>query len=310
MVDVVQMIDVNKNIGKKRVLNNINLKISEGIIYGLVGKNGAGKTTLMKLLCGILYPTNGNILLFNSSNLLKGRQEIGSLIEEPALYPNMNSVENLVAHGILISNFNKNDIPNLLEIVGLKGMEEKKIKEYSLGMKQRLAIALALLGKPKLLILDEPMNGLDPVGMKHVRELLLRLNKEYKVSILVSSHIIDELAIIVDVYGVIKEGKLIKELVAGDFEHHSMETIKIQILHHDIDKIFNLLKKGNFGKYHYKGNGYFVFYEFSEEQLRSLLLTLINNEIRILQMTRKENKVEDYIISLLEDNFNEKAANI
>ncbi len=307
MINAVRTIELCKKIKKKEILKNINLTISEGKIYGLVGKNGAGKTTLMKLLCGILYPTSGDILLFNSSDLSKGRDKIGALIDEPALYPNMSGIENLIAHGILTSiDFNQKDIHELIEIVGLKGMERKKIKEYSLGMKQRLAIALTLLGKPKLLILDEPMNGLDPTGIKQIRELLLRINNEYKTSILISSHIIDELAKMVDDYGVIKDGNLIREITVSDFRQTARKTtLEIQVSNHDIEKISNLLNNKNIIEFQCKTNGYFVFDNYSEEKLRSVLQILIDNKISILRMTRNEHEIEDYIISLLEENVDE-----
>lgn len=307
MIDAVRTIELSKKIGKREILRNINLTISEGKIYGLVGENGAGKTTLMKLLCGILYPTNGDIFLFNSSDLSKGREKIGALIDEPALYPNMNSLENLTAQGILTSTeFNKRYIYELIEIVGLNGLEKKKIKEYSMGMKQRLAIALALLGKPKLLILDEPMNGLDPIGIKQIRELLIRINNEYKVSILISSHIIDELAKIVDNYGVIKDGNIIKEIAVSDFKQAARETVEIQVSNHDVEKMLKLLNNKSITEFKCKTNGYFLFHNYSEEKLRNVLRILVDNEINILQMTRNEHEVEDYIISLLEGNADEK----
>ncbi len=164
MINAIETNRLCKSMGKKEIVKSIDFTVPTGKIYGLVGKNGAGKTTLMKLICGIIMPTSGELKLFNSSNLNVERKEIGCLIEQPALYPNMTAAENLAAQGCLLRNFNKNEIPEVLEKVGLSFNEKKKVKSYSMGMKQRLGIALALLGKPRLLVLDEPMNGLDPIG--------------------------------------------------------------------------------------------------------------------------------------------------
>ena len=168
--------DLTKVYSKKVAVNNVNLSIRKGDIYGFIGKNGAGKTTTIKMIAGLAHPTSGEIKLFGSGDLAEGRKKIGTIVESPAIYPYMTARQNIEVQCMMRGVEDKKVVDQLLEIVDLKDAGKKKAQKFSLGMKQRLAIALALVGSPELLLLDEPINGLDPSGIKAVRELILKLN--------------------------------------------------------------------------------------------------------------------------------------
>ena len=201
----------------KYCVNDVSIHIEKGDIYGFIGKNGAGKTTVMRLILGLAKPTRGKIKLFGSDKLNEGRKRIGSLIEAPGLYKNCSAKENMKRFSILYGGTDK-EIDELLSFVGLNNVGNKKVGQFSLGMKQRLGIAVALLGNPEFLVLDEPINGLDPEGIKEIRDLLLKLNSEKGVTIMISSHILDELAKITTVYGIINNGVMVEEIKAKDLQ--------------------------------------------------------------------------------------------
>lgn len=223
---VIETQELTKTYGKKTVLNAVSLHVAKGDIYGFIGKNGAGKTTLMKLLLGMARPSQGSMQLFGTTNLHAGRRRIGALIEAPSFYGNCTAYENLQRFAIL-AHAEKQDLQALLEFVGLGDVGKKKAGKFSLGMKQRLGIAIAMLGDPELLILDEPINGLDPEGIKEIRDLLLRLNREKGVTILVSSHLLDELAKITTRYGIINNGHLVEEITATSLMQRCQQKLQI-----------------------------------------------------------------------------------
>jgi len=193
---VIKARNITKTYGKRKVLDNLCMNIKKGDIYGFVGKNGAGKSTMIRVLAGLVIPNEGEIELFGhteESKIRKERSRIGTLIETPALYLNMTAKENLELIKIQRGIPGTKCIEEVLDLVGLKDIENKKTKNFSLGMKQRLGIAMALLNDPEVLLLDEPINGLDPIGIKELRELLIKLNKERGITVLISSHILSEL---------------------------------------------------------------------------------------------------------------------
>lgn len=208
---VLQTNNLTKMYGKKAAVNGVDLHVKEGDIYGLIGKNGAGKTTLIRMVAGIANPSSGNIRLFESDDLDTQRRKTRVMIENPAVYLNMTARQNLMYYCYLLGIKSKNAIDEMLHLVGLTDTGKKKARNFSLGMKQRLAIAIALMGDPEFLMLDEPMNGLDPTGIKEIRELILKLNQEKHLTILISSHILGELSKIATRYGVINKGQLIEE---------------------------------------------------------------------------------------------------
>lgn len=202
---------ITKRYNNRPAVSDLSMTIHKGDIYGFIGKNGAGKTTLIRMITGLAAPNDGSMLLFGTPDLLKGRAKIGTVIESPALYPGMTARENLTAQCKLQGVKDLSCADSILKLIGLDDTGKKKAKNFSLGMRQRLAIGIALIGNPELLILDEPTNGLDPEGIKEIRELILKLNKDRQITVLISSHILGELSKFATRYGIIHHGKLIEE---------------------------------------------------------------------------------------------------
>ncbi|MGL4453885.1 MAG: ATP-binding cassette domain-containing protein [Sarcina sp.] len=223
---------VTKKFKEQLANNNINMTIKKGDIYGLIGKNGAGKTTIIRMITGLAHKTSGNIELLGKTSerdLEEAREHIGSLIETPAFYQDMSARENLEVSRLVRNIAGKKCIDEALELVGLSNVGKKKFKDFSLGMKQRLGIANALLGNPRFLILDEPINGLDPMGIIEIRELLKKLNKEKDMTILISSHILSELSELATCYGIINNGELIEEISAKELSDKCKKFIELDV---------------------------------------------------------------------------------
>ncbi len=213
---LISVTDLKKSFGKKSILNNINLDIEHGELYGLIGNNGAGKTTLLKMFCNMLKPTAGTITL--NKQAFTSSVSIGALIESPALYFDMTGYQNIKAKALALGvKYSKEDIDKLLQLVGLQDTGKKDVRAYSMGMKQRLGIAMALVGEPDLLILDEPINGLDPQGILEIRNLLEKIHKERNVTMIISSHILDELAKTATRFCVLNKGGIIKNCTKDEF---------------------------------------------------------------------------------------------
>ena len=229
---VLKTYNITKKYGEQLAVDNVNMTIKKGDIYGFIGKNGAGKTTLIRLITGLIHKSSGEIELLgvNEENELnKARTMVGSLIESPSFYTNMTARENLEVSRLVRNIPGKKCIDEVLELVGLKDVEKKKVKNFSLGMRQRLGIANALMGNPKLLILDEPINGLDPMGIVEIRELLKKINKEKDMTILISSHILSELSELATTYGIISNGKLIEEITAKQLSEKCRQYIDLRV---------------------------------------------------------------------------------
>lgn len=215
MKEIISIKNLDFKFGKKTILSNVNLSIKEGEIYGIVGNNGAGKTTLLKLVCGLLKPTAGNVLLKEDAS---NPFIIGTLIESPGLYSDMSAYENIKAKALSMGlKYTKENINDLLCVVGLEDVGKKRVRAFSMGMKQRLGIAIALVGNPKLLILDEPMNGLDPEGVRDIENLILKIRDTFGTTIMVSSHMLAELVKIVTRICVIHKGQVYKEFSQSEF---------------------------------------------------------------------------------------------
>lgn len=221
--------NLTKVYSRRPVVNKINLQIKKGDIYGFVGRNGSGKSTTIKMIVGLTKPTNGGMELFGSKNLNEGRKKVGTVIEYPSLYPYMTARQNVEAHRIFLGVKDKSVTDEVLDIVGLNDTGKKKAKNFSLGMKQRLAIALALIGNPEFLFLDEPINGLDPLGIRDIRDLILKLNKERGITIMISSHILDELIKIATCYGVINDGVLVDQFEADELKRRVRERVCLRV---------------------------------------------------------------------------------
>ena len=214
-------------------LNGLNMHIPKGSIYGFVGRNGAGKTTLIRLICGLQEPTSGNFILYGAKNtdtkIERARRRMGAVVESPAVYPDMTAEENLRQQYLVLGMPSADGIAELLHLVGLDGTGKKKVKNFSLGMRQRLGIAVALAGNPDFLVLDEPVNGLDPQGIIEMRELILKLNREHGITVLISSHILDELSRLATHYGFIDGGRMVKEMSAEELEKRCRKCLRAEV---------------------------------------------------------------------------------
>ncbi len=231
-MNVLETTHLTKTYGDKKVLDDVSITVREADIYGLVGRNGAGKTTLIRAILGLVLPNSGEVRIngaVGSQALEYERHKIGSLIDSPALIMHLSAMDNLKAAALAFGRYDEAKLRELLHTVGLNADDKLKVKNFSLGMKQRLAIAIALIGEPRILVLDEPVNGLDPAGIFEVRELLQRLNREQRITILISSHLLAELGKLATCYGVIEGGKLVKELRNSDLEELCRPYIKVVV---------------------------------------------------------------------------------
>ena len=239
---ILQVKNLTKKISKRTIINNINFEILEGDICGFIGPNGSGKTTIMRLLTGLISPTSGNVYL-NQIDVNKNREKaleyLGAIVENPIFFDYLSAEKYLLNLSILNKNMTTTDrkekVKEVIEIVGLKGREKDKIKTYSLGMKQRLGIAQALLNNPKIILLDEPTNGLDPLGIIELRNLITKLNKEHNITFFISSHLLDELQKICTKYVIIKDGVSIwdgtsEELLSKVNNQCNLEDIFVNIM--------------------------------------------------------------------------------
>lgn len=232
MTEVLTLKQINKKFGKQVALSNIDLTIHQGDIYGLVGRNGAGKTTLLKSVLGMLHTDSGEISLFGESGAkmyLHNLRRVGNIIENPVAYDQLTALQNLRYYCKLKGIVEADAAEEALKMVGLEDTGKKKFKNFSLGMKQKLGLAIALLSKPDLLILDEPINGLDPVAIVEFRELLLKLNREQNMTILISSHILEELFLVANRFGFIRDGLLVEELTKAEFEERNHSFIHLEV---------------------------------------------------------------------------------
>ena len=245
MVDyVIETNNLSKIYSKNKVVNCVNMHVEKGKIYGLLGKNGAGKTTTMCMLLNLTYPSSGDIYLFGNDpkrNSAETYSKIGSIIETPGFYENLTAYENLKIISKIRGDFDPYHISSVLKMVNLENTGSKKFKDFSLGMKQRLGIAAAIMHSPELLILDEPINGLDPFGIKEIRTLLKRLSHEYGLTILISSHILSEIENIADVIGFMDSGVLIEEISKEDFHARLNKYVEFEVS--DIDLATNIFEK-------------------------------------------------------------------
>lgn len=281
----------------RNVVNDVSLNVRRGDIYGFIGRNGAGKSTFMKMICGMLVPTSGEIELFESDNLAQGKKRIGCVIENSAFYPTMTAKENMKYFSIVTGNNDDSKIDTILKFVGLSNVGNKKTNQFSLGMKQRLSIAIALIGNSDFLILDEPTNGLDPTGILEIRELLLKLNQEKNITILISSHILGELSKIATKYGVIEEGNLVDEFSSEQLTERCRSYIKLEV--DNSEKAVNILKN-EIGCNTYKvvdGNQINISGDF--EQVGTINKALLMNNVSVRSISQVGQDLEEYFVSIM-----------
>lgn len=287
-----------KNYRHFKALNGLSMHVPKGAIYGFVGKNGAGKTTLIRLICGLQEPTSGNYSLYGVKNTEKKireyRPRIGAVVETPSIYLNMTATENLKEQYRILWLPSFESIPELLKLVGLENTGRKKAKNFSLGMRQRLGIAIALCGDPDFLVLDEPVNGLDPQGIIEVRELILKLNRERQITVLISSHILDELSRLATHYGFIDKGHLLKEISARDLENACRKCIRLEVS--DMNVFIRVIENLHL-EYQVLSDTWADI--FAKETITRLVLSLAKEGCEVLSLTERDESLESYYISLI-----------
>ncbi|EPY2306290.1 ABC transporter ATP-binding protein [Clostridium sporogenes] len=299
MENILQTYNLTRKYGTTAVVDNINMNIKKGEIYGFLGRNGAGKTTTLRMIMGLISPTKGEYELFGKK---MGDREvfgrIGAIIETPGFYPNLTARENLDIHRRLMGTPNKEYVDEVLETVGLTNydIKKKKVKKYSLGMKQRLGVARALLHKPELLILDEPTNGLDPVGIKEMRETLLDLNKKKEITILVSSHILGEIQQLATKIGIIHNGKLLEEIDYKNFEKKNRHYINLRV-NNDKKAVTILEKSMNIRDYEVTEPNKIRIYEMLDKS-NDVAKKMISEGIDVYEVNVMNDTLEDYFVRL------------
>ena len=295
---ICQTTELCKNYKNFHVLQNVNLSINRGEIYGLIGENGAGKSTLIRILTGLAFQSSGVVSLFGKTeNLRYERAKIGCTVEMPVLYKDMTAKQNLEIQRVQRGIPGKKCIAKTLELVGLDDTQKKKVNDFSLGMKQRLALAVALLGEPEFLILDEPVNGLDPTGIIELRELLKKLAKENHVTILISSHILSELNQLATCYGFLHHGKLLKQITATELSEECKRHIKLKT--DDTKKTVTVLEEQlkikNFSIY---PDNFIRVYEKLDET-HTISKTLSSNGIVVEEISVQGEELETYFENLI-----------
>ena len=290
--------NLTKKYKRTEVLNNLNMKVEKGAIYGLIGKNGAGKTTLIRIITGLQSPTKGDYKIYGISHQDKKinnlRTRVSAIVEVPALYLNLTAEENLIEHYKTIGIPSYDDINEVLSLVGLTNTKNKQVKYFSLGMKQRLAIALALSSNPDFLILDEPINGLDPQGTIEIRELILKLNQTKGITLLISSHYLDELSKIATHYGFINNGKIIEEISTAELKKKLKKKIVFKV-----SNIKEFTKYLENKKTTYEVIDKKIVHVFDKVDITKIVLAVSKKNCTIEEMHEVNETLENYYINLI-----------
>lgn len=294
---ILQTSQLVKKYGNFTALGGLTMNVPKGSIYGFVGRNGAGKTTLIRVITGLNNQTSGDFSLFgaksNTSDILQARRKIGAVVETPSLHPEMTAKDNLIQHYKTLG-LPPTDLDNILNLVGLPNTGKKKAKNFSLGMRQRLGIAFSLIGNPEFLILDEPINGLDPQGIMEVREMIMRLNQERGITILISSHILDELSRLATHYGFVDKGKLLQEISAEELNERCRGALHVTV--NDTALLSKTLDEMNL---EYKVLSSTEADIFTQVNVTPLVLALNNNGCEIIKMTERHESLENYFMNLV-----------
>ena len=291
--------NLSKSYKNFTAINQVNIQINKCDIYGLIGRNGAGKTTLMKIITTLTNKTNGEFELFNhkDNDLTQTKRRIGCLIENPAFFSNLSAYDNLKYYAIQKGITDNNQIIQSLKLVGLEDTKNKKFKNFSLGMKQRLGIAFAILDNPDFIILDEPINGLDPIGISDLRDTFKRLNEEKNITILISSHILSELYLLATRFCILEQGHVIKELTKEELDTECSKCIVIKT--DDTKKATVILEKElNTTNYQVVNNEEIRLYDYLE-QSQKINKVLVKNDVNIKQIQETGISLEDYFKSLI-----------
>lgn len=302
MKEIIQLKNLRKEYKDLRTVDLENLSVFEGEIYGFLGPNGAGKSTTMKMILSLVKPTSGSIKVDGKS--INDNDSyldcIGSMIEEPSYYPNLTAFENLLVFQKMVK-FNKDNISSVLKMVGLDDEKNRKklVKEYSLGMKQRLALAFALVKEPKILLLDEPTNGLDPAGIHEIRELIIRLAKKEGLTIFISSHILSEIEQVADRVGIINHGRLVYEGNIEDIKSNKWVDIQGEFSHGDIVK--DILNQNSNITIRNVSSNQLILGDITNLEISELLRVLVNRGYPIYHISKERESLEEIFLELTED---------
>ena len=289
---------LSKTYRKFEALKDLTMHIPKGAIYGFVGRNGAGKTTLIRVICGLQEPTSGEYAIYGISNkdrqISKSRHRMGAVVETPSIYLDMTAEDNLKQQALVLGLPNYESIPEILKLVGLENTGKKKARNFSLGMKQRLGIAVALIGNPDFVVLDEPINGLDPQGIVEIRELILKLNREHGITVLISSHILGELSKLATHYGFIEKGHIVKEISADELEAVCRKCVKVEVS--DTKALIRVLDRM---KKDYEILSATEANIFGDIIISELVMELANENCNLLHSHEQDESLETYFINLV-----------
>lgn len=289
---------ITKVYGRKKVLDNVSIHVIQGDIYGLVGKNGAGKTTLMKIVSELANASSGSFAFFGRQNgeIRDLAWRRGILIENPGIYPEYSGERNLrlkcMAYGVK----DKTEPKRLLSMVGLGNVNSRAVKKYSFGMKQRLGIAMAMVGNPDLIILDEPINGLDPQGISEVRDMIKKVNKETGATFIISSHILEELSKIATRYGIIHNGKLLEEITSEELEERC--STKVELITDNAAAAATVLESAGISDYKVLDNGVIYIYD-ANDRTADITEMMVTAGLKVYEITKKQDSFENYFINLI-----------
>lgn len=289
---------LSKHYGKFKALDNVSMHIPKGAIYGFVGRNGAGKTTLIRLICGLQEPDSGTYTIYGTANddkaISKQRARMGAVIETPSIYMEMSAEENLKQQARILGLPSFDGIDELLKLIGLEQTGNKKAKHFSLGMRQRLGIGIALVNDPDFLVLDEPTNGLDPQGIIQIRELILKLNQNRQITLLISSHILDELSKLATYFGFIDNGRIVKEISAEQLEMMSRQCLRLEV-----DNIQALIRVLDSMKLNYKLINENTAEIYGKPSITHLIQELAAQHCEVQSIQEQDESLESYFINLV-----------
>ena len=287
-----------KRYGHCKALDGLSMHVPKGAIYGFIGKNGAGKTTLIRLICGLQRPTAGGYTLYGvghgEKGIAKARRRMGAVVETPSIYLDLSAQENLREQYRVLGMPSFDGVPELLRLVGLADTGKKKARDFSLGMKQRLGIAVALAGDPDFLVLDEPVNGLDPQGIIEIRELIWKLNREHQITVLISSHILGELSKLATHYGFIDGGRMVKEISAAELEAACRKCLRVEVT--DAGALARVLDG--------MGVEYKILSDtqadvFAKVNISHLTMALAGENVELLAVRERDESLESYYVGLV-----------
>lgn len=299
MTTMIEIREVSKLYKNEEVVSKVNMDIKKGEIYGFLGPNGAGKTTIMKMILNLVKPSTGEIRINREliqRKSYKYLKKIGNIIETPVFYNQLTAKENLELHSEYNDRMSNTRIEEVLELVGLKSVGKKLVTEFSLGMRQRLGIARAILTDPEILILDEPINGLDPIGIKEIRELLLFLKNNHGMTILISSHIVSEIECIADTIGVINQGKLLREVQLSEIRANGTSQLVLEI--DNPEKAISVLEE-QFDNPEIKQVGKTLYLKNTEVDQSSVMQSLVRANLKILKIEQHQETLEEYFLNII-----------